>query len=235
MMKPIDSIRPSDSINATNSISNKSFIISSIIILITIASVTIISLRGEPAVISTNLEKLPMRILDFRATEDFFEQSVYAELNANLHIYRHYRSSDERQVDLYIGYYGTAKGGRTSHNPYSCLPSSGWGILDTRKVRLDVDYYNAGVEVNYILVQKGNIYETVLHWYQSAGTKVLDSGFKQNVQRFIERILRNRNDGAFVRISILTDKDGIEGSSLLLKKFAERVLNLLPQYWPIEQ
>ena len=221
--------------------SNKSFTISLIILLTTIASVAAIASRGSPVVVATNLENLPMEIAGFKATEDFFPDSVYEELNADKHVYRHYRSSDGKQVDLYIGYYGTAKGGRTGHNPYACLPGAGWGIVKARKVQLTAHslpltkYYPNGVDVNYVLARKGDVFETVLHWYQSAGTKVLATGIQKNIQRFLGRILKNRNDGAFVRVSVNTDERHIDEANKLAKLFAERVLALLPNYWPVEK
>jgi len=215
--------------------SNKSFTISIIILLATIAGVFLISRRDEPIVIATNLENLPMKIAGFKATEDFFHESVYKELNADKHIYRHYRSDNSRQVDLYIGYYGTAKGGRTGHNPYACLPGAGWAIVDAHKVKLEVDYYPNGVEVNYILSQKGLTYDVVLHWYQSNRNKILATGIQQNIQRFLGRVFYNRNDGAFIRVSANTDQEHIEEAKKLIKFFAEKVLDLFPNYWPREE
>jgi len=176
-----------------------------------------------------------MEIAGFKATEDFFPDSIYKVLNADRHVYRYYRNGDGKQVDLYIGYYGTAKGGRTGHNPYACLPGAGWGIVDSRNVRLTSKYYMKGVDVNYVLARKGETYESVLHWYQSAGSKVLSTGIQQNIERFKGRVLYNRNDGAFVRISIVTNQKGIEEADSLAKSFAEKVLDLLPSYWPLEQ
>jgi EpsI family protein len=214
---------------------NKSFTISVIILLTTVALAVAISRRGEPVVAKTNLENLPMEIAGYRATEDFFPASVYKELNADKHVYRHYRNADGKQVDLYIGYYGTAKGGRTGHNPYACLPGAGWGIVDSRNVKLRTKYHGDGVDVNYVLARKGEVYESVLHWYQSAGEKVVATGIQQNIQRFIGRVFYNRNDGAFVRVSVLSEQSGIEEANLLAKSFAENILDLLPKYWPLEQ
>lgn len=215
--------------------SHKSFGVSLTILLITIATVALISQRGEPVVVKTNLENLPMEIGGYRATEDFFRDSVYKELNADRHVYRHYRNADGKQVDLYIGYYGTAKGGRTGHNPYGCLPGAGWGIVDSKMVSLKTNNFPNGVEVNYILALKGETCESVLHWYQSAGNKVLSTGIQQNIQRFIGRTFYNRNDGAFVRVSVFGKEEQLKEASLLAKSFAEKILDLLPEYWPIEQ
>jgi len=214
---------------------NKSFSISLIILLATIVLVALISRRGEPVVMKTNLENFPVEIGGFEATEDFFPEAVYRELNADKHVYRHYRNADGKQIDLYIGYYGTAKGGRTGHNPYACLPGAGWGIIDTKRVTLKTNKYPDGIQVNYILARKGEAYESVLHWYQSARNKVLSSGIQQNMQRFLGRILHNRNDGAFVRVSVMTGENGIEEANLVAKFFAEKILDLIPHYWPVEK
>ncbi len=212
-----------------------SFTISIIILLAAIASVAAISSRGEPVVVATNLENLPMKIAGYTATEDFFSDAVYRELNADKHVYRHYRSANGDQIDLYIGFYGTAKGGRTGHNPYACLPGAGWSIVNTNKIQLSADYMPDGAYVNKILAQNNSLYESVIHWYQSAGTKVLASGIQQNVQRFTGRLFHNRNDGAFVRVSIVSSKNQVKNAQTLLKPFAQEVLNVLPEYWPLEK
>ena len=215
--------------------SKKSFFTSITILVIAIVLVILISQRGEPTVVKTNLENLPMEIAGYKGTEDFFPDSVYKELNADRHVYRHYRNAEGKAIDLYVGYYGTAKGGRTGHNPYACLPGGGWGIVETKKVSLKTNNYPKGVSVNYILARKGETYESVLHWYQSAGNKVLSTGIQQNIDRFIGRTFYNRNDGAFVRVSVFGKGEYLKEANLLAKSFAEKILDLLPNYWPIEQ
>lgn len=215
--------------------STRSFYASVIVFLMTIVMIFLISRRGEPVVVKTNLENLPMEIAGFRATEDIFPDSVYKELNADRHVYRHYQNSEGKQVNLYIGYYGTAKGGRTGHNPYACLPGAGWGIINSHEVILKTKLYPKDVSVNSILAKKGDSYETVLNWYQTAGDKVLVNGIEQNIQRFLGRVFQNRNDGSFVRISVLSDQRGLADADLLAKSFAVNVLDLLPHYWPIEK
>ncbi|MDP2644543.1 MAG: EpsI family protein [Desulfobacterales bacterium] len=215
--------------------SNKYFLVSFIALLCTTVLITAINFRGNPVVIETKLEKLPMEISGFKGTEDFFAKAVYEELKADKHVYRHYRSEDGKQVDLYLGYYGTAKGGRTPHNPYACLPGQGWAIIEAHTIKVDVDYYPAGRNINYILSKNGKSYEVKLHWYQSDKDKILATGIQQNIQRFISRMLYNRNDGAFVQVSAFTDQGHIEEAKKRTKFFAEKILALLPRYWPVEK
>lgn len=85
-----------------------------------------------------------------------------------------------------------------------------------------------------MLARKGEAFETVLHWYQTDGDKVLATGIQANIQRFIGRVFHNRNDGAFVRISMLSDKEHVQAATVLTKSFAEDILNLLQHYRPVE-
>lgn len=215
--------------------SNKPFFVSSLLFVATILVVILVYLRGYPVVALTNLENIPMHIIGFSATEDFFSESVYEELDADFHVYRHYKSPEGDQVNLYIGYYGTAKGGRTPHNPYACLPSVGWSIIEAKRVEVKSDSFPDGVALNHILSKKNNVYNVVLHWYQSSGNKVLSSGVEQNMQRFVSKLLHNRNDGAFIRVSCSVEGDGLDHCTQLTRKFASEILDYLPLHWPVEK
>jgi EpsI family protein len=213
----------------------RTFTIPLIILLLTIASITLIKLRGEPVVVETKLEKLPVKLAGFTGVDDSFGEQVYKELNADKHIYRHYETNRGQKVSLYIGYYGTKKGGRSSHTPYACLPGAGWGIIDTKKIVLIDKIKDEQVDVNYIISKKGNLYYIIIFWYQMLKDKVVSNGIQQNILRFFGRLFYNRNDGAFVRISAFSEKDDIPKTNLLVKSFSKIILNELPNYWPIEK
>jgi EpsI family protein len=126
----------------------------------------------------TNLERLPVGISDYSGIDDSFSDSVYKELNADKHVYRHYRDKSGSQIDLYIGCYGTGKGGRTGHDPHGCLPGAGWKIPELKRVKVTSQTYANGVDIYYVLAQKGEIHESVFHWYQAGGNKILSSGIQ---------------------------------------------------------
>lgn len=216
-------------------ISNTPFVISLVVLIVTLSITVAITMRGKPAVVATNLENLPKEINGMQGIDDSFPESVYKELNADKHVYRHYCSGDGRRVDLYIGYYGTAKGGRTGHNPIGCLPGQGWGLLESQDIALKSNYYPDGVPVNYLLSTKGDLCITTIYWYQTDLTKVLSNGIKQNIQRFLGMVFHNRNDGAFVRITLLSDREDAESAKTIATSFSEQILNILPNYWPIEK
>lgn len=184
--------------------------------------------------VKTNLENLPMNIAGYTGEKDSFSEDVYDVLDADLHVYRHY-SANNIQLSLYIGYYGTAKGGRTGHNPYACLPGAGWGILQNETVRIFPSYYPDGVDVNFVVSSKDDIKNVMLHWYQAAGSKVLANGLEQNIQRFIGRVLHNRNDGAYVQVSTTTTQNDIFLLKSQAAEFVQKIMEILPRYWPEER
>jgi len=215
--------------------SNKYYAMCVLMMLLALCAVVAISCRPIPVVVQTNLEKFPIIISGYTATEDFFSDAVYKELNADKHVYRHYKSPNGDQLDLYIDYYGTAKGGRTGHNPYACLPGSGAAIVDTEMVYLKQAATGKNVQVNYILAHKEGANSVMFHWYQTAGNTVVSTGLKQNIERFKGRVLHNRNDGAFVRITAYSPDENVAKTRQKAEQFAEIILNLLPNYWPKEK
>jgi EpsI family protein len=216
--------------------SNKFYVICLVIMVLAAGGIAVGFSRSVPVVVQTNLENLPMVISGYTAKEDSFSEAVYKELNADKHVYRHYISQDGDQVDLYIGYYGTAKGGRTGHNPYACLPGGGSAIVDTDVIYLKQTATGKSVPINYVLARKDGTNTILLHWYQTAGEKVVSTGLSQNIERFKGRVLHNRNDGAYVQVTTATySENDVQKNRAGAVQFAENVLNLLPGYWPVEK
>jgi EpsI family protein len=203
--------------------------------LATLSMVGFLSLSPEPVVVQTNLENLPLEIGGYTGTEDSFSESVYRELNADKHVYRHYLSGDGSQLDLYIGYYGTAKGGRTGHNPYACLPGAGWAIVDTGKVKIRDSNPTSDVEVNYVRASRNGVNTVMVHWYQTAGTTVISTGIRKNIEKFWGRLLHNRNDGAFVQVTMQVPDELVGAAEAKICDFAGLVIQRLPSYWPVEE
>lgn len=216
-------------------ISNKTFGICFVSLCATLMIMVVFSIRPSPVVARTNLEYLPKEIAGYKGVDDTFPESVNRELNTDKQLYRHYRSSDGSQFDLYIGYYGTAKGGRTGHNPYACLPGAGWAIVDSRKTGIRQPNNSSDTELNYVKARRNGVNTVMLHWYQTAGTKVVSSGIQQNIEKFWGCLLHNRNDGAFVQITMQVPDESVVAAEVKISDFAGHVLQLLPSYWPVEE
>ena len=216
-------------------ISNKTYGICLVSLCMTLLIAGLLSIRPRPVVAKTNLENLPKEIAGYKGVEDTFPEAVNRELNADKQLYRHYRSDDGSQIDLYIGYYGTAKGGRTGHNPYACLPGAGWAIVDSRKTGIRQPNKTSDTELNYVQARRDGVNTVMVHWYQAAGTTVVSTGIQQNIERFWGRLVHNRNDGAFIQITTQVADERTEDARRSVQDLAGLVLQLLPEYWPIEK
>ena len=208
-----------------------SFLISVALLVIAGAIAFPIAWGSDVVVTEINLDQLPRHIGGLEGRDDRFDESVYRVLNADYHVLREYRGAGDRGVWLYIGYYGTAKGGRPSHVPQSCYTGQGFSIVEWTKIKAP-----GGVDgmLNEMHVKRGNEHQLVLFWHQSKDT-VLADGLEQNLHRLKNRLLYNRDDGAFVRLSTNMSPDNEAEALALLQEFAGELLRLLPAHWPEER
>jgi EpsI family protein len=199
---------------------------------LTFLGICSVAMRPSLVMTENRLAHLPMQIGTLDGTEVHFEDSVYAVLNADANLLRIYRSPVDEATTLYIGYYGTAKGGRASHLPQFCYTGQGWSIEEWDFVSLDSP--SAGQHrINRMIVKKGVQRQLVYFWFQAEAT-VMATGLEQNWYKFQHRLLHNRNDGTFVRVSmdLPAGKEGqVEGTA---KRFSEAVVPLLSTFWPRE-
>ncbi len=240
------------------------FLISVVLLVIAGTIAFPIAWGSDVVVAKVNLDHLPRQILGLEGRDDRFDESVYRVLNADYHLLREYRSGAHPAVWLYIGYYGTAKGGRPSHVPQACYTGQGFSIVEWTKVPVLSTVEGAVLSpepsrpvpsrvagraspepsrlvpsqvagrVNKMHVKRGNEHQLVLFWHQSRDT-VLADGIEQNLHRLKNRLLYNRDDGAFVRLSTSMSPDNEAEALALLQNFAGELLRLLPAHWPEER
>ncbi|MDT8274355.1 MAG: EpsI family protein [Desulfomonilia bacterium] len=213
------------------------FWISLLLIIATFTLMKIMNIGEDVEVVSTNLDNIPSTIAGSHSTEITLEESARQALDPDVYVYRNYRTTEGRILNLYIGYYGTRKGGRTGHNPHGCYPGSGWVILHEGKAIVTVEQNGEpkDIVVNVITVKKGETKQLVYHWYQSAGNMVISSGFQQNIHRFITRLLYNRNDGAFVRVTLDISDNNYSVAKDVIELFIRNLFPLLVEFWPEER
>ena len=177
------------------------------------------------------LAGFPVRMDGWTGKDDPFSASVMDAVDTDDAIHRKYDSASG-SVWLYVGYYGTRKGGRTGHLPHYCYPAAGYQIQDLGKEPLKLADGRT-VTVNRLLVERKGQRTLVLYWIQSGEQKVLADGLAMNLSRLRRRLTQGRDDGAFVRItSIVTDS--VERTLEREKSFAVDVLSNLGDHWPVE-
>ena len=210
------------------------FYISTALLLITMAIAYTLVLRPEMTVINKSLQKIPLEIDQWQGKDLRMDKSVYEELNADENVFRNYFAPNQGTLNLYIGYYGTKRGGRASHLPQYCYTGQGWAIDQWERAAIFVDDGRGPVDVYKMVIKKGDQRQLVVFWFQSFDQKVMTSGLELNLRKLKNRFLYNRSDGAFVRLSTSVDKDDVDGAFHRMSFFAKALLPLLSQYWPVE-
>lgn len=184
----------------------------------------------EPDV--SSLSALPAQIAGWRAHEEPIDPALEASLAADLNLQRTYYGLGEAPVWLYIGYYGTARGGRPKHVPRGCYPGAGWLIEETRVLTVDPQ---SRLRVNEYHVEREGERRLVQFWYRSHRRTGMLGGFDQNIDRIVGRIAHGRADGALVRLSTPIGRDGEVAARGRLMAFAAGLDPLLGEHWPVEQ
>jgi EpsI family protein len=156
---------------------------------------------------------------------------VEDELRADINLQRLYVHPTGNAVWLYVGYYGTARGGRPEHTPRGCYTGAGWGIESSRRLEVDP---NGVLRVNEYVVERDGERQLVHFWYRSHRKTGLLGGMDQNLDRLVGRLLEGRADGALIRLSTpLAAGDEVAARGRLLA-FAATLDPLLAARWPDE-
>jgi len=189
-------------------------------------------LRPHLAVNASTLSRLPFRVGMWRGVDQPIQGGIEEMLAAGFNLQRSYVHPVGGPVWLYVGYYGTERGGRPEHTPWVCYPSNGWEILEREKILVDPE---ADRSTNEIVVEKDGERRLVHFWYQSSRRTGMLGAFDQAVERALGRILTGRADGSLVRVSapMPTGDETMARSRLI--SFGQLLVPLLTEHWPQEQ
>lgn len=188
-------------------------------------------LRPPLQVDVSRLRELPKAFGRWTSVDLPLEKAVEAELGADLNLQRLYRGPSGQPIWLYIGYYGTARGGRPEHVPRGCYPGAGWSIERTRVVEVDP---STDLRVNEYLVERDGETQLVHFWYRSHRRTGMLGGIDQNTDRLVGRLTNGRADGALVRVSTIVPPEGEVQARGVLMAFSSALDPLLGEYWPSE-
>jgi EpsI family protein len=188
-------------------------------------------LRDPLRVDASMLDALPHELAGWVGHDIPVEETVERMLRADHNVQRTYVDPAGGLVWLYVGYYGTERGGRSEHSPFVCYPAAGWQVEDAATRTLDVP---GGGRVREIrVVRDGN--ERLVHfWYRSHRSEHLVGDAAHAWDRFVGRLADGRADGAFVRIS--APLSGVSEDSVRARLFAfgTALDDELGEHWPDE-
>jgi len=131
--------------------------------------------------------------------ESFLEPEVLDTLRASDYFSAHYRNERNSEgLELYIAYYGKQGIGTSIHSPANCIPGGGWKISENKLI--DISLENTKLPVSKMLIEKGNNKLLVYYWFSQRG-RIINSQYGAKFYLFVDSILKNRSDGALIRIT----------------------------------
>jgi EpsI family protein len=191
-----------------------------------------LELRPPLAVDASPMRSFPREIDGWYSEDIPLESTVEAMLRADFNLQRLYVHPVAGQIEVYVGYYGTDRGGRPEHTPWVCYPSAGWRILSHRQVWIDRE---RGLRANELSVEKAGSPHLVHFWYRSSRATGLLGTKDQLVDRFLGRLAGSRSDGALVRLSTPLDDGDETVARSRLSSFGSELDGLLEARWPLER
>lgn len=188
-----------------------------------------------------SLTGFPLQLADWRCQNpEVLDPDIERNLGVSDYLVCVFQRADGAEVAAYVGYHAAQvrrEGGGSKENmihpPAHCLPGSGWDIIDSRRVVLDLDGLPGGpVAVNRLVIAKGEARQLVFYWYQERG-RVIARDWEKIVDLFWDRATLSRTDGALVRFSApIPARGDAEGAEQKLLDLARHIVSKLPAYVP---
>ena len=203
-----------------------------IIILIVTAIANYAFSRSEADLPRRSLSEFPRVIGQWKSIGDqFIDDASMQVLRVDDYIMRNYVNPDGDIIGLYIGYFTTQREGKQVHSPRQCLPGAGWGISESKTIRLKLKNHNpAEASINYYLMEKGIRKDLYLWWYQGRG-RIYANEYLNKFYLMADAVTMRRTDGALVRINmgIKNNADDTMASELA---FIDLIAPIISDYIP---
>jgi exosortase D (VPLPA-CTERM-specific) len=170
--------------------------------------------RGEVVPMRKDLSEIPRQIGEWRQKggEIRFEAGVESILRTTDYTMREFVSRDStRLANLYIGYYASQRTGATYHSPQNCLPGAGWVMTAPEYVEIKTPSGKT-FTANKFIIENGVYNEVLIYWYQGRG-RFTASEYTDKINTIWDSVLRQRSDGAMVRV--MTSVGGSEAEATI--------------------
>lgn len=178
------------------------------------------------------LSTLPMTLGSWSGETVPLDSGVERMLDADFNLQRAYWSPGRDQlIWLYVGYYGTRRGGRPEHTPSACYPSAGWTIEHSRTLAIDPEQ---DFRANEYVVSRRGRRRLVHFWYRSSRRTGMLGGLDVRLDHLSGRLRGGRADGALVRLSTPLAAGREAEARARLVAFARELAPLLAERWPRE-
>ena len=178
---------------------------------------------------ATSLSSLPSRVDAWTAVDIEMDTAVVDMLRADFNVQRAYRHPVGNLVFVYLGYYGTARGGTPEHVPDVCYPAQGWDIVrdETREIGR-----GGALSLREFVVRRDGEERLVHFWYRTRSVTGITSIPWLRLHHFWSRVRENRADAALVRISTPILSGDVEAARAVLRSLESTIDVEIAAHWP---
>ena len=174
-------------------------------------------------------DALPTEFNGWRSVDLEIDQAVSDMLAADHNVQRAYLHPLGYQIFVYVGYYGTERGGTPEHTPDICYPAQGWQIVESMIQRAGGQ---GGFDLREFVVEQAGERRLVHYWYRTGSQSGLTSVVGLRLRHVVDRMTENRGDGALVRLSTPLDSSNIASARTRLFSMDRVVEEALVGLWP---
>lgn len=186
---------------------------------------------GEAVPLRQALDAFPASIGAWQGQESaVFNDTILDLLRPTDYLMRRYADPTGRSLWLYVAYWESQRKGAQIHSPRNCLPGAGWEPVEASLLTIPLPAPHGRITVNRYLIQKDSAQQLVLYWYQSQG-HVVAGNLAAKIEMVRNSIVRNRTDGALVRVSSPVYGNAAETEKLLVA-YVQSLYPLLGQHFP---
>lgn len=198
-----------------------------------LATVLLIQFRtvGEAVPPRKSFTDFPGAIGTWKGQDDLtLSLDVMSLLKVSDYVMRRYVDPEGHSTWLYIGYWQTRRKGADIHSPKNCLPGGGWDPVESSRLTIPVMGSASPIVVNRYLIQRDRRMQVVLYWFQAQG-KVVAGEIEAKIDLMGGAMLRNRTDGALVRVSSLVSGTPQETTDRMVQ-YVQDLFPVLHAYLP---
>lgn len=158
------------------------------------------------------------------------DPEVLRMLKASDYVMRRYVDEAGNSAWLYVAYWQSRRQGADIHSPKNCLPGGGWEPVEAKRLTVPIAASIGSITVNSYLIQKERQLQVVIYWFQAQGT-VIAGELEVKIQMVRSAVLKNRTDGAIVRISSPV-AGTVQDTTDRLVKYVQMLYPILGTYLP---
>jgi exosortase D (VPLPA-CTERM-specific) len=162
------------------------------------------------------------------------EPQVEHALGLEDYILADYSKPNTIGVNFYVAYYATQRNGFTPHSPIVCIPGGGWLITQFGRTNFKDDESNIAFPFNRAVIERDSKKQLVYYWFVQRGRRVANE-YWSKWYLFTDALLKNRTDGALVRLTTpISGSETEREADLRLQSFIRELEPRLSQYLPPE-